>query len=132
MGYQDSYYGTMTVGDMTDSLEPTEEYDGSITVHVLHDKAETDQIRCSSYQEAIETVKQEDPSATTTKIEDSDGDIVFTSEEMALENWVAEWERAKRRLSVDVDVHECPYDSVACVADDLCVQCKMDKVQDQP
>lgn len=48
---------------------------------------------------------------------------------MRIEEWAVEWEHAKRRLSVDVEEYDCPYDNIACVADDLCVQCKMDKVQ---
>ncbi|WP_254837849.1 hypothetical protein [Natronomonas marina] len=116
---------------MTRGLEPTESYDGSITVHVLNDKRDDVKIQCASYQEAIRTVKQHRDGATATKIADRDGRIVFTSAEMKLEEWVAEWERAKRSLSVDVEAHECPYDNVACVADDLCVKCQMDVVRDQ-
>lgn len=116
---------------MTRGLEPSEEYDGTITVHVLHDKAEDERIQCSSYEEAIETVKREAESATVTKIEDRDDRIVFTSDEMDIQDWEIEWRREKRRLTVNVEVHDCPYDDKACFADDLCVQCKMDKVQDQ-
>lgn len=116
---------------MTRGLEPTEEYDGSITVHVLNDTEDNEEIQCSSYQEAIRTMKLKRESATTTKMEDRDGRIVFTSDEMNLEDWVAEWESAKRSLSIDVESHECPYDNIACVVDDLCVKCQMDKVQDQ-
>ncbi len=114
---------------MTDGLDPTEAYDGSITVHILRDKRDKKKIQCSSYQEAIQVVKRNTESAVATKIEDRDGKIVFTSDEMHIEDWVAEWENEKRSLSVKVEAHECPYDSVACVADDLCVKCKMDKAQ---
>lgn len=116
---------------MTGGLDPTEAYDGRITVHVLRDKRDTETIQCSSYSEAIEKVRQHTEAVVATKIEDRDGEIVFTSDEMNIEDWVAEWEHAKRSLSVNVEAHECPYDNVACVADDLCVQCKMDKAQDQ-
>lgn len=115
---------------MTNGLETTEEYDGSITVHILRDKATTERVSCSSYEDAIATVKEETPSATATKIESRDGEIVFSSTEMDIDDWEGEWTRAKRRLSVDVDTYECPYDSVGCVADDLCVRCKMDKAQE--
>lgn len=40
-------------------------------------------------------------------------------------------EHAKRRLSLDVEEYDCPYDNVACFADDLCVQCEIDNVQNQ-
>lgn len=116
---------------MTRGLEPSEEYDGSITVHVLKDKKGKEKIRCSSYQEAIKTVRRKNESTVATKMEDRDGDIVFTSDEMDIEDWVAEWENQKRSLSVNVEAHECPYDNVACIADDLCVKCKMNKVQGQ-
>jgi hypothetical protein len=116
---------------MTRGLEPTEEYDGSIIVHILNDMGDNEREQCSSYQEAIQVVKQNRQAATATKIEDRDGTIVFTSDGMNLEDWVAEWENAKRSLSVDIEAHECPYDNVACVADDLCVRCSMDGLQDQ-
>ena len=116
---------------MTDGLDPTEEYDGSITVRLLDDTAETRQIRCDSYSEAINAVREHQHVVTVAKIIDRDGDVVFTSAEMDIGDWEVEWEHAKRRLSVTVDEYECPYDSVACFADDLCVQCKMDKVQNQ-
>jgi hypothetical protein len=114
---------------MTRGLEPSEEFDGSITVHVLRDKEANEKVRCSSYKEAIGAVKSENRSAVATKIEDRDGEIVFNSDEMDIEDWVVEWENQKRSLSVNVEAHECPYDNVACVSDDLCVKCKMDKVQ---
>ncbi len=116
---------------MTDRLDPTEEYDGSITVRLLDDTAETRQIQCTSYYDAIDAVKNHQHAVTVVKIIDRDGDIVFTSAEMDINDWAAEWEHAKRSLSVTVDEYDCPYDNVGCVADDLCIQCKMDKVQDQ-
>lgn len=116
---------------MPGGLDPTEEYDGSITVRLLDDSAKPEEIRCSSYWEAIDAVKEHQCSVTVAKIIDRNGDVVFTSAEMRIEDWETEWEHAKRRLSVSVEAYECPYDSVACFADDLCVQCKMDNVQDQ-
>lgn len=116
---------------MTHGMNPTEEYDGTITVHVLMDKEERERIRCSSYEEAIETVKRKEESATVTKIEDRDERIVFASDEMDIRDWEVEWKKAKRRLSVNVEAHDCPYDNKACFSDDLCVRCKMDKVQNQ-
>lgn len=116
---------------MTDGLNPTEEYDGSVTVRLLDDEAGTEEIRCSSYEKAITAVKENRHSVTVAKIVDQDGDVVFTSSDMNIEDWEAEWKRAKRQLSVDVEEHDCPYDDVSCFSDDLCVQCKMDKVQEE-
>lgn len=116
---------------MTRGLEPTEAIDKQITVVVLGESARRDRIRCTSYEEAISVVKSELSADTVVKIEDREGEIVFDSDEMDIDQWETEWRMAQRRLSVDVADHECPYGSVGCFADDLCVQCKMDKVQDQ-
>lgn len=115
---------------MTDEHEPVEEYDGTIAVHVLTDGRAKREITCSSFEEAIDVVKERQHAATVVKIEDRDGDVVFTSATMDIEDWEAEWNHAKRQLSVDVEEWDCPYDNMACFADDLCVQCKMDEVQD--
>ncbi|ELY77962.1 hypothetical protein [Natrinema gari] len=116
---------------MTNGLEPTEEYDGSIVVRLLDDQAGREEIRCPSYEDAIAVVKETHRSVTAAKILDRDGAVVFTSSEMDIDDWETEWERAKRRLSVDVDEYECPYDDIACFADDLCVRCQIDRVRDQ-
>ncbi len=116
---------------MPGGLDPTEEYDGSITVRLLDDDAEAREIRCSSYYDVIDIVDEHQYSVTAAKIVDRDGDVVFTSADMKLKDWVSEWEHAKRSLSVNVDEYDCPYDNIACFDDDLCVQCKMDKVQNQ-
>lgn len=116
---------------MTGGLEPTESTDDEITVIILGEPDRRERIACSSFQEAVRLVKVENGPGTTVKIENRDGEIVFTSVEMDIEDWENEWERAKRRLAVDVEEYDCPYESVGCVADDLCVQCKMDAVQDQ-
>lgn len=115
---------------MMDPMEPTEKYDGGITVHVLGDDGERERVRCRSYEDAIETTREEQPSATVVKIEDRDGEIVFTSAEMDIDDWETEWRHARRRLDVEVEQRECPYDNVACFADDLCVQCKMDVMRE--
>ena len=115
---------------MSDGLEPTEAYDGTITVHVLEDSGNREGIQCSSYKNAIEVVKQRQPEATVVKIEDRDDEIVFTSAEMEIRDWEREWKHAKRRLSTTVEEQECPYDAPSCFADDLCVRCQMDKVQE--
>jgi hypothetical protein len=113
---------------VTHDPEPTETTDRAITVILL----DTDRERrdCQSYEEAISVVKEELSSGIVAKIEDRDGQIVFTSEEMAIEDWEIEWRHQKRRLSVETEEHVCPYDNIGCVFDDLCVQCKMDTVQD--
>lgn len=114
---------------MADALEPTESYDGSITVVALDDDGARDRSRCSSYEDAIALVKDKQSSTTVVKIEDRDGEIVFSSAKTDIRQWERTWRREKRTLSVDVEERACPYDNVACFADDLCVQCEMDEVQ---
>lgn len=116
---------------MVPGLEPTETIDSQITVVILDDPNRRERRRCQSYADAIAVVKAEVAPETVTKIENRDGDVVFTSEEMAIEDWESQWEREKRRLSVDVEAHDCPYNTISCVADDLCVRCKMDAVQNR-
>jgi hypothetical protein len=116
---------------MTNGLEPTETTDGEITVIILGESDRRERIACSSFKEAIRVVKANNGPEITVKIENREDEILFTSVDMSIEDWENEWERAKRRLAVDVEEYDCPHDSVGCVADDLCVQCKMDKVRDQ-
>ncbi|WP_027119243.1 hypothetical protein [Natronorubrum tibetense] len=116
---------------MTHGLEPTEEYDGSITVRLLDDDAETEEIDCASYERAIELVRERQHSVTVAKIVDRDGAVVFTSAEMDIDDWESVWQREKRSLSVHVEAYDCPYDDISCFADDLCVQCQIDNVRDQ-
>ncbi|WP_262176980.1 hypothetical protein [Haloarcula laminariae] len=116
---------------MTGGLEPTETTDGEITVIILGPANRRERIACSSFKEAIRIVKAKSGPEITGKIENQEGEILFTSVEMVIEDWENEWGRAKRRLAVDIEEYDCPHDSVGCVADDLCVQCKMDTVQDQ-
>ena len=115
---------------MSDGLEPTEEYDGTITVHLLDDSGDHERIRCSSYENAIDLVKHRQSDATVVKIEDRDDEIVFTSAEMDIRDWEREWKHAKRRLAANLEERACPYDSPSCFADDLCVRCQMDTVQE--
>jgi hypothetical protein len=114
---------------MAGGLEPTEEIEGSLAVHLYDDDGTRNEIRCTSYPEAIELVKQKRDAYTVVDIVGADGEVVFTSADMNIEDWEVEWKQAKRRLSVDIEPRDCPYDNVACFADDLCVQCKIDKVQ---
>lgn len=114
---------------MTGGLDPTEEYDGSVTVRLFDDDGSRERIQCPSYRKAIDVVKEEQESTTVVDIVDRDGAVVYTSDEMNIDNWEREWEQAKRSISVDVEEYDCPHDNVACFADDLCVQCKLDKVQ---
>lgn len=114
---------------MSGGLEPTEEYDGTITVRTFDDDGNRGEIDCPSYEVAIDVVKQEVRTATVVEIVDSDGVVVFDSVEMNIEEWAVEWKNAKRRLSIDAESRECPYDNVACFAEDLCVECQIDEVQ---
>lgn len=111
--------------------EPTEEYDGSITVRTFDDDGGRNQTDCDSFEEAIDLVKDVHHAVEVVEMIHPNGDVVFDSSEMDIDNWAAEWKHAKRRQSVDVEERECPYDNVACFADDLCVRCKIDKVQEQ-
>ncbi|MFU8866423.1 hypothetical protein [Natronococcus sp.] len=110
---------------MTGGLEPTEEIDGSVTVRLLDDGDETRTIRCDSYSDAIEVVKDHKQSVTAAKIVDRDESVVFTSAEMDIERWEAAWEDAKRELSVDVEESDCPHDDDGCVPGDRCVRCQL-------
>ena len=114
---------------MTGGLQPTEEYDDRIRVKLLDDHDGSKEIPCSSYTEAIDLVKDHQYDVTAAKIVDRDGTVVFTSADMEIEVWESVWKQEKRREAVSVEERACPYDSISCFADDLCVQCEMDKVQ---
>lgn len=114
---------------MADGHEPTEVVDGRITVLLLDDEEGTEELKCPSYEAAITRVKEAIHSVTVAKIIDRDGDVVFTSADMNIDDWAVQWKHEKQRLSVTVEEYDCPYDNVSCFADDLCVQCKMDRVQ---
>lgn len=116
---------------MSDDHEPTETIERAVTVVLLGEEGTRDRIRLSSYRDAIETVRENASDRTVAKIESEDGEIVFDSEEMLIDDWEGEWVRAKRRLSLDVEDYDCPYDNVGCFGDDLCVQCKMDNLQER-
>lgn len=116
---------------MSDGPAPTEEYGGQITVRLASDDAGRELIHCSSFREAIDVVKERRHAVTVAKIINRDGDVVFTSADTDIESWETVWEHEKRILGVDVQEYDCPYDNVSCFADDLCVQCKMDKLQNR-
>jgi len=118
---------------MTNGLEPTEEYDGRVTVHVLREDGGRERVRCRSYEAAVETVREEVAPGTVAKIEDRDGDVVFTSAEMDIDAWETEWRHARHRLSADgdADVEECAYGNDGCVPDAPCVQCRMDAMRER-
>mgnify|MGYP006283157941 CR=1 FL=1 len=67
---------------MRSGLDPTEVYDGSITVRLLDDRTGTETVACSSYEEAIEVVKENQQSVTVAKISNRNTDVVFTSADM--------------------------------------------------
>lgn len=110
---------------MTGGLEPTEEFDGSVTVRLLDDGDETRTIRCGSYPDAIGVVKDHQRTVTAAKIVDRDDSVVFSSAEMDIEVWETAWEDAKRELSVDVDESDCPHDNDGCFPGDRCVRCQL-------
>lgn len=110
--------------------DPTESYDGSVRVRVLDDQAGKRVEQCSSYRDAIEITKENQYDDVVTKIVDKDGDVVFSSADMDIDTWESIWKREKLRQGVDVEEYNCPYDNVSCFSDDLCVRCKMDRVQD--
>lgn len=116
---------------MSNALEPAEEHDGRITVLLLDDGAGREKVLCSSFSQAIQVVKDKQGSVTAAKIVDRDENVVFSSAEMDIEEWEKVWKKEKRRLAVNIEEYDCPYDSISCFADDLCVQCKMDKIQNQ-
>lgn len=107
---------------------PTEEYERSITVIEIS-RTSIDRTDVTSFEDAITAVKARTGHGTVLKIEDPEEEIVFTSEEMDIDDWERVWRREKRRLSVEAEVRECPYDSVGCAADDLCLECQMDEAQ---
>jgi hypothetical protein len=116
---------------MPDRPEPTQTYDGRLTARVLRETEETLTTRCSSHDAAIRKVRQCEDAAVAVKMEDRNDEVVFNSTQMAVDDWVTESRKAKRRLSVDVEVHDCPHDNVACGADDRCTQCQIDTVRNQ-
>jgi len=115
---------------MADDHVPTERTGRPVTVILLRDEGR-ERIDHASYTAAIETIKAETEQATVAKLEAGDGEIVFRSDEMHIEDWENEWKHAKRRASVGIEEWECPYENVGCIADDLCVQCQMDQVQER-
>lgn len=117
---------------MTDPMDPTEMYDGRIMVHLLRDVRDNEKIPCSSFQEAVSVIKDKRDEAAVAKIVDRDDEVVFSSADVDIETWEQVWKNEKRRLSVNVVEYDCPYDNISCFADDLCVQCKMDKLQGSP
>lgn len=109
------------------ATEPTEVLDGRVAVHVLGEDGTRDRVRCESYDAAVEAARDRQGPGTVVKIEDRDGEVVFSSAEMDLAEWEREWRHARRRLSVSVEDWKCPYDRAGCVADDPCAQCRMDQ-----
>lgn len=71
---------------MAGGLDPTEEYDGSITVRLLDDSTGTEEIRCSSYHDAITVVNDLQYAVTAAKIIDHDGDVVLTSADINIDD----------------------------------------------
>lgn len=59
-----------------------------------------------------------------------DGNVVFTSADTDIESWEVVWKHESRTLGVDVEEYDCPYHSVSFFPDDLCIQCEVDRLQD--
>jgi len=70
-----------------------------------------EEIPCSSYREAIDLVGEKQYDVTVAKIVDKDGKVVFPSHDMDIDAWESVWQNEKRRLSIDIEDHHCPYDS---------------------
>lgn len=107
---------------------PTESTD-LITVVVLEEKRGRERIDCGSYEHAIETARDNLSTQNVVKIESKEGEIMYSSERMNLDEWEKHWRMEKKRALVEGDDRECPYGNSACFEDDLCVECKIDKVQ---
>ena len=68
-------------------MEPTERYDGVVTVRTFADNGCRGWIRCRSYEDAMDAAREARTSNEVVEIVDSDGDLVFNSAEMKLEDW---------------------------------------------
>jgi hypothetical protein len=108
---------------------PTESTD-PITVVVLEEGGGRNRIDCGSYEQAIDRTREEMSPKNAVKIESRDGEIMYSSRRMNLDEWEKHWRREKKRAFVEGDERECPYGNTACFDHDLCVQCKINKVQE--
>jgi hypothetical protein len=108
---------------------PTESTE-SVTVVVLGETGKRNRINCDSYEHAIETARQKISPKKVVKIESRDGEIMYSSQKMNLDEWEKHWRMEKKRAITEGDDRECPYGNVACFEDDICVECKMDRVQE--
>ena len=100
-----------------------------ITVVVLEEGGGRDRIDCSSYEQAIDKTRERLSQRNVVKIESRDSEIVYSSQKMNLDEWEKHWRMEKKRAFVEGDDRECPYGNTVCFDHNLCVQCKIDKVQ---
>ncbi|MEF8857683.1 MAG: hypothetical protein V5A38_01970 [Halolamina sp.] len=92
---------------MIEEHTPTERTGRPVSVILVNDDGR-ERSEHSTYRAAVETIKSVSEQATVAKLETEDGEIVFRSDEMSIEDWENEWKRAKRRLSVDVEDRDAP------------------------
>ena len=105
--------------------------DGRPTVAILRDEGPSDRQKCSSYSDAIAVVRAKQATATAVKIIDRDGDIVFTTATMEIDEWERIWREEMSRTHTEIPINDCPYDDIACVGDDLCGQCEINAFRER-
>jgi len=108
--------------------EPALSEMGGITVLTLYETRRESE-RVASIEDAIERIADsQDPDAVCEKIVTRDDAVVYDSTRNgSIEDWAAEWRLERERLSASEDVHACPHESPGCTAEDLCLQCTMDR-----
>jgi len=111
--------------------DPAERVEGGPTVVVLGDDGARERVTVGSYEAAVATVEKRRGDATAVKIETRDGEVVFSTADGSVEAWERAFETARRRLSVDVEDHDCPHDNHDCFPDDPCVDCQIDAVRER-
>ncbi|HMB50277.1 MAG TPA: hypothetical protein VKM69_06400 [Natronoarchaeum rubrum] len=108
--------------------DPALREEGGVTVLALYE-TRRERERVASIEDAVELIADSEPSdAVCRKIVTRDDTVVYDSTRNgSIENWAAEWRLERERLSASEDVHACPHESPGCTAEDLCLQCAMDR-----
>jgi hypothetical protein len=85
----------------------------------------------SNYDDAIEiaAVHLDRGTVSCVKIKSRDGEIVFNSNEHDLDRWEREFRMAKRRMEHGDTEYICPHDISQCEPDNLCVRCRIEKLE---
>ncbi|GAA0667358.1 hypothetical protein ACFQDG_17600 [Natronoarchaeum mannanilyticum] len=101
---------------------------GGITVLTLYETRRESE-RVASIEDAIDRIENSrSPDAVCEKIVTRDDTVVYDSTRNgSIEDWAAEWRLERKRLSASEDVRACPHESPGCTAEDLCLQCTMDR-----